>query len=1068
MAEAAAACIRPLALGVLSLLLAVPAVPLDTSRCPVQILDVQDGDAGSPAESLQLSEEGLQYLEGLPSPIHMVPVLGVYRGGKSLLMNRIMGLQAPYAGGFGVGHGQHTFTRGIYACAERVQGLGTVVWMDTEGLFSHQDARAAYGPKIFTLALLFSSSVLLNNVKVLNDQFFGFFSEQQQIARMLKKGLTDAGLPEEQLLSRNLHITWVVQQPVQYGGRGGSASERSRSQLEKFLAVRGDEARNRVRTDYQHDIFEVPVAIMDDRLWRQLDQMPDERLNPDYVGAAQRLREAVLGHLRSARPLQAAGLGEQLRMFVQAVRTEQFSGTLAREAFEATTLGTLCGNYSQAIADLAGELPTQSVETAIEQAAGEAEQRRLTAVEEYHLSESWSARLERCLEVEADALRRRNEELILSRWESAVGTLAERGECFFMGEVAGLATEFSETFGDTFSYGAYAKGHDYAAALQSTRLAECVRLTDLVWPFAPWFVWPILQPYMKDGMSGFISLLLHAVAVAGLYAMLQSFGHLPTYLDSEYPVLRFCPGLLSWVLFLPSFPWSGCARVLGILGAMHSAIRFLVALPRLCRPVGDTVGQLVNLELKINMILQRTNEILKEQQQATARQQLISAALGLAANGSCGESCAGTVELLKGLSVAVELSKDGGPLQKTVGRSLQRRASAALLRFDPSVVARGFCRQFDARDVMGCALRGELQQLVEHMVAITENALVDGAEASEGSEEGEEGEEDEEDEQASGTALTEAGSQKQGHDKKAGEDGEKDSEVSEEGDEDNKDEEEAAPESGAGLAEVGTERKERKSSREEEDEDEGEEDREDEDDPEEEGDGAEERVPASRQALVQKSAGHKKQRGSQKEKEQKAEEDEEDERAAEEADKLEGGTDDAAEAEEQDAHAPKKKVLAKKHAGQRRHAKRDGSKTKQKPSGEEDEGDAEDGAASLFEQDNKGEDSQEDGLELNETAPKDKEGALDERSTTATMTDDEMDKVIEKLDDDLRGISAKVPDGDEDSAGKKTEKAEKAGVAAKAPAPPKDPTTILEEGGDPFSTAEAVASIRRVVRTKSH
>ena len=63
-----------------------------------------------------------------------VPALGVYRGGKSLLLNRLMGLkvhrlltdscckrrrvslvtmssEAPYEGGFGVGHGQQTFTR---------------------------------------------------------------------------------------------------------------------------------------------------------------------------------------------------------------------------------------------------------------------------------------------------------------------------------------------------------------------------------------------------------------------------------------------------------------------------------------------------------------------------------------------------------------------------------------------------------------------------------------------------------------------------------------------------------------------------------------------------------------------------------------------------------------------------------------------------------------------------------------------------------------------------------------------------------------------------------------------
>lgn len=40
-----------------------------------------------------------------------VPALGVYRGGKSLLLNRLMQRRAPYSNSFGVGHGQQTFTR---------------------------------------------------------------------------------------------------------------------------------------------------------------------------------------------------------------------------------------------------------------------------------------------------------------------------------------------------------------------------------------------------------------------------------------------------------------------------------------------------------------------------------------------------------------------------------------------------------------------------------------------------------------------------------------------------------------------------------------------------------------------------------------------------------------------------------------------------------------------------------------------------------------------------------------------------------------------------------------------
>merc|ERR1719424_319604 len=105
------------------------------TACPVRLLEVgplpgTEAKDGEISEGLVLQEKGLEYLASLPSPLYLVPMLGVYRGGKSLLLNRLMGRSAPYEGGFGVGHGQGTFTRGIHVCAEQVRGLGTVVWMD--------------------------------------------------------------------------------------------------------------------------------------------------------------------------------------------------------------------------------------------------------------------------------------------------------------------------------------------------------------------------------------------------------------------------------------------------------------------------------------------------------------------------------------------------------------------------------------------------------------------------------------------------------------------------------------------------------------------------------------------------------------------------------------------------------------------------------------------------------------------------------------------------------------------------------------------------------------------------
>jgi len=286
--------------------------------CPVALLELEDKDGLT--ERLVLRDNAV--LSSLRSPLYLVPMLGVYRGGKSFVLNRLRGLSAPYAGGFDVGHGQSTHTRGISACAEEVAGLGTIVWMDTEGIFSSEEARSAYGSKLFSLALLFGSTVLLNSVKVLNDQFFAFFGEQQQLAAMIKDGLAKEGLPLEALGSEKLGIFWIVQQPIAYDRKSDALSK----QLNEFLNVKKDEARARVRDGFNHSVHGVATATYDSRVFGRLNTLVDSDLAPDYITSTKDLRESILAHLHHTRSLPAVSVEAWLRMFVDLVDTEKFDG----------------------------------------------------------------------------------------------------------------------------------------------------------------------------------------------------------------------------------------------------------------------------------------------------------------------------------------------------------------------------------------------------------------------------------------------------------------------------------------------------------------------------------------------------------------------------------------------------------------------------------------------------------------------------------------------------------------------------------------------------------------------
>lgn len=690
--------------------------------CPVRLLDLvpagEDSGDGT-EEGLQLVGSGLDYLSQLRSPLFVVPALGVYRGGKSLLLNRLMGLQAPYAGGFGVGHDQQTFTRGIDVCAEEHPGLGTVVWMDTEGLFSAEDARSSYGPKIFSLALLFASSVLLNNVKVFNEQFFTFFAEQQQIARVLKQGLAAEQFPSGALLLQNLSIFWVLQQPIRFDSSG----ETSRLQLESFLTLPGDDSRARVKRDFNHNQRDVPVASHDSRHWAALDKLADSELLPEYVNATSRLREEILTGLHSVRPLQAEGIAAQLRMYLDLVRTERFSGVLAKEALEEQEIGTLCAHFKQSASALAGTLPVETLNDAFTTSRRDLEPKRAVAVETFHLDSDWSGRLEACLQASEADLRRQNAEAVMLAWKKAANAVAEEGDCFFRGKLSHLHMEYAATYGQTFSSDVQQEAVSHASALQRTRLVECVHISDLLWPLVPWLAWPFCSLYVRSGaISGLVTMALHIVVLAGLYVVLQFSRQLPPYLDVDYPILRAHPLLLDLVMRAPPLvPWAAVARALGSVGLIRSLWKFFQCLWQLGMPAGHghTVAQMVNLELKVNMLLKRS--------EAQFKSQLTEAALRAADHFERGEARCAIRALLYAASLVRQTVEEDWNLRPAVDQKLWSRIHTILQRFRmPSTQAEEvqICKSCRDHNIEGLVANGDWRRLLCDIVKLLERAMV--------------------------------------------------------------------------------------------------------------------------------------------------------------------------------------------------------------------------------------------------------------------------------------------------------------------------------------------------------
>uniref|UniRef100_A0A8C8RKY8 GB1/RHD3-type G domain-containing protein n=1 Tax=Pelusios castaneus TaxID=367368 RepID=A0A8C8RKY8_9SAUR len=117
--------------------------------------------ASTDTGELEVMEEALENLRGLDQPVVVVAVAGLYRTGKSYLLNRLAGRRA----GFSLGSTVESHTKGIWMwCVPHPCQAGhTLVLLDTEGLGDVEKGNPKNDAWIFALAVLLSSTLVYNS-----------------------------------------------------------------------------------------------------------------------------------------------------------------------------------------------------------------------------------------------------------------------------------------------------------------------------------------------------------------------------------------------------------------------------------------------------------------------------------------------------------------------------------------------------------------------------------------------------------------------------------------------------------------------------------------------------------------------------------------------------------------------------------------------------------------------------------------------------------------------------------------------------------------------------------------
>ncbi|XP_018882306.3 guanylate-binding protein 2 [Gorilla gorilla gorilla] len=128
---------------------------------PLSLIDNTKGQ-------LVVNPEALKILSAITQPVVVVAIVGLYRTGKSYLMNKLAGKK----NGFSLGSTVKSHTKGIWMwCVPHPKKPEhTLVLLDTEGLGDIEKGDNENDSWIFALAILLSSTFVYNSMGTINQQ----------------------------------------------------------------------------------------------------------------------------------------------------------------------------------------------------------------------------------------------------------------------------------------------------------------------------------------------------------------------------------------------------------------------------------------------------------------------------------------------------------------------------------------------------------------------------------------------------------------------------------------------------------------------------------------------------------------------------------------------------------------------------------------------------------------------------------------------------------------------------------------------------------------------------------
>jgi hypothetical protein len=246
--------------------------------------------------------------------VSVIAVVGLYRTGKSFLMNRILLEQSD---GFQVGPTVNPCTKGLWLWNQVMTGQdkdgNTVNYLivDTEGIGA-LDTNSQHDSIIFSLALLLSSNFIYNSVGSIDEGALNNLSLVVNLTKHIHVRSANSGSAEDDGADFAQYFPsflWLVRdftlQLVNSDGQAFSSKEYLERALQPVPGFTEQiEAKNRIRRMLTHffperDCFTMVRPVTDESLLQKLSSTPTDQLRPEFVTQMGKLRGTIMNSAKT-------------------------------------------------------------------------------------------------------------------------------------------------------------------------------------------------------------------------------------------------------------------------------------------------------------------------------------------------------------------------------------------------------------------------------------------------------------------------------------------------------------------------------------------------------------------------------------------------------------------------------------------------------------------------------------------------------------------------------------------------------------------------------------------------